>query len=91
MRVKVGTISSISHVLMENGTPCDKYVATVKVLRLGRNVLSRVHYLRVYGRTELAVERKLKQYRTDQPMDVSKQELYDQKGCLHGTARYKVS
>lgn len=50
-----------------------------------------MHYLRVYGRTELAVERKLKQYRTDQPMDVSEQELYDQKGCLHGTARYKVS
>ncbi len=71
MKVRVHDVSSISHMTMHNGAPCDKYTATVKVGIVGRQGWGGgTWYLRVYARTEHALEQKLKRFRTDDIVEI---------------------
>lgn len=71
MKVRVYDISSISHMLMHDGVQCDKYTATVKVGIIGKTGwASATWYLRVYARTEHALEQKLKRFRTNEIVEI---------------------
>ena len=78
MKVRVYDISSISHMLMHDGVPCDKYTATVKVGIVGKvGWASGTWYLRVYARTERALEQKLNRFRTDDIVEIDTDNLYN--------------
>lgn len=78
MKVRVYDISSISHMLMHDGVPCDKYTATVKVGIVGKvGWASGTWYLRVYARTERALEQKLNRFRTDDVVEIDTDNLYN--------------
>jgi hypothetical protein len=78
MKVRVYDISSISHMLMHDGVPCDKYTATVKVGIVGKvGWASGTWYLRVYARTERALEQKLNRLRTDDVVEIDTDNLYN--------------
>lgn len=78
MKVRVYDISSISHMLMHDGVPCDKYTATVKVGIVGKvGWASGTWYLRVYARTERALEQKLNRFRTDDIVEIDTNNLYN--------------
>ena len=47
MKVRVYDISSISHMLMHDGVPCDKYTATVKIGIVGKYIELHDAYLSV--------------------------------------------
>lgn len=78
MKVRVYDISSISHLLMHDGVPCDKYTATVKVGIVGKTGwASATWYMRVYARTERALEQKLNRFRTDDIVEIDTDNLYN--------------
>ena len=78
MKVRVYDISSISHVLMHDGVPCDKYTATVKVGIVGKvGWATGTWYMRVYARTERALEQKLNRFRTDDIVEIDTDNLYN--------------
>ena len=78
MKVRVYDVSSISHMLMHDGVPCDKYTATVKVGIVGKvGWASGTWYLRVYARTERALEQKLNRFRTDDVVEIDTDNLYN--------------
>lgn len=78
MKVRVYDISSISHMLMHDGVLCDKYTATVKVGIVGKvGWASGTWYLRVYARTERALEQKLNRFRTDDVVEIDTDNLYN--------------
>lgn len=78
MKVRVYDVSSISHMLMHDGVPCDKYTATVKVGIVGKvGWASGTWYLRVYARTEHALEQKLNRFRTDDVVEIDTDNLYN--------------
>ena len=78
MKVRVYDISSISHMLMHDGVPCDKYTATVKVRIVGKvGWASGTWYLRVYARTERALVQKLNRLRTDDVVEIDTDNLYN--------------
>lgn len=78
MKVRVYDISSILHMLMHDGVPCDKYTATVKVGIVGKvGWASGTWYLRVYARTERALEQKLNRFRTDDFVEIDTDNLYN--------------
>ena len=78
MKVRVYDISSISHMLMHDGVPCDKYTATVKVGIVGKvGWATGTWYMRVYARTEHALEQKLNRFRTDDMVEIDTDNLYN--------------
>lgn len=78
MKVRVYDISSISHVLMHDGVPCDKYTATVKVGIVGKvGWATGTWYMPVYARTERALEQKLNRFRTDDIIEIDTDNLYN--------------
>lgn len=78
MKVRVYDISSISHMLMHDGVPCDKYTATVKVGIVGKvGWATGTWYMRVYARTEHALEQKLNRFRTDDIVEIDTDNLYN--------------
>lgn len=78
MKVRVYDVSSISHMTMQDGVPCDKYTATVKIGVVGKvGWASGTWYLRVYARTEHALEQKLKRFRTDGTVEIGTDNLYN--------------
>ena len=71
MKVRVYDISSISHMLMHNGVPCDKYTATVKIGIVGKvGWATGTWYLCVYAPTERALEQKLDRFRTNEIVEI---------------------
>lgn len=78
MKVRVYDVSSISHMLMHDGVPCDKYTATVKVGIVGKvGWATGTWYMRVYARTENALEQKLNRFRTDDIVEIDTDNLYN--------------
>lgn len=78
MKVRVYDISSISHMLMHDGVPCDKYTATVKIGIVGKvGWATGTWYMRVYARTERALEQKLNRFRTDDIVEIDTDNLYN--------------
>lgn len=76
MKIRIHDISSISHMTMHDGIPCDKYTATVKVGIVGRQGWGGgTWYLRVYARTVNALEQKLKRFRTDKTLEIGEAEV----------------
>lgn len=76
MKVHVHDISSISHMTYHNGKPCDKYTATVKVGIVGRQGWGGgTWYLRVYARTERALEQKLNQFCTNDIVEIGEEHV----------------
>lgn len=76
MKVHVHDISSISHMIRQRGKPCDKYTATVKVGIVGRQGWgSGTWYLRVYARTEHALEQKLNRFRTNDIVEIGEEHV----------------
>ena len=68
MKGRVIVKSSISHLLMKDGKPCDKYTATIVVRRF--TYLAIVKYVYVVTRkTKAAVEKELEQYELGQRYD----------------------
>lgn len=78
MKVRVYDVSSISHMTMHDGIPCDKYTATVKVGIVGKvGWATGTWYKRVYARTERALEQKLNRFRTDDVVEIDTDNLYN--------------
>lgn len=78
MKVRIHDISSISHMTMHDGVSCDKYTATVKVGIVGKSGwATATWYMRVYARTERALEQKLNRFRTDDIVDIDTDNLYN--------------
>lgn len=65
MRGKVMDISTVSHLLMKDGKPCDKYTATIKV-RVGTYLSVLTFYYIVTAKTKAAVEKELDKYEQGQ-------------------------
>lgn len=61
MRGKVMEISSVSHLLMKDGKPCDKYTATIKH-RVGTYMSILTFYYIVTEKTAEQVEKELDKY-----------------------------
>lgn len=59
-----------------NGKPCDKYTATVKVGIVGRQGWGGgTRYMRVYARTERALEQKLNRFRTNEIVEIGEEHV----------------
>lgn len=83
----VRDVSTISHMTMHNGVPCDKYTATVKICQIGYTGAG-LHswYLVLYAKTEKSLEKKLDKYRRPElVVSVPRADLVD-RGGRHGQA-----
>lgn len=85
---RVRDISSISHMTLHNGQPCDKYTATVKICQVGYTGAG-LHswYLVLYADTIAQLESDLNVYRTDEIVNVPAEFLVDKGGKPYGKAR----
>lgn len=61
MRGKVMEISSVSHLVLKDGKPCDNYTATIKV-RVGTYLSVLTFYYIVTAKTAAEVEKELDKY-----------------------------
>lgn len=61
MRGRVMDISTVSHLLMKGGKPCDNYTATIKV-RVGTYLSVLTFYYIVTAKTAEQVEKELDKY-----------------------------
>lgn len=88
MRMHVNSISSISHQLMADGLPCDRYIAFVKVSKRGLTGDGTfTGYLHIYGQTPTALQKQLQRFQTEWvDIDLKTDELYVKNGGRYGKA-----
>lgn len=85
MKVRVVNISSISHQLMSDCVPCDRYIAFVCVHPVRTAGISRL-YLRVYANTPAALHKLLRRYQTEYVLEVDENDLFNSQGEKYVTA-----